>query len=351
MKQLLTYVFLVLLCICTAIKPAKAQDITADPGAYMTAFNTAETDMNKAYMAYISASAHSSRKRKIDKMRDQAINSIIICQNTITDLPPYKGDNSLRQSNLTYVQLCYKIFNDDYAHIVNMEEISERSYDAMQAYLLLQEATNDTLEVGNQRITNAGNTFAAKYGVRIVSEKSELADKMQAAGNLGKYRDKVYLLFFKCNWEDSQLTEAINQKNVTKIEQVRSALDKFAIEGLAVLDTLHAYENDPALADACKQALTFYKQEAETGMPMVTDFFLKEENFTKLKAAMDAKSANERTQQDVDTFNKAVSDMNAGVNAYNQANNELNSGRANVNNNWTETERQFADKHTPYYDK
>jgi len=350
MKQLLFPVFLVSAWICTGLTPAKAQDVTADPGAYMNAITAAETNMSKAYMAYISASAHSGRKRKIDKMREQAVGSIITCQNTITGFPDYKGDNSLRQSSLNYVELCYKIFNEDYAHIVDMEDISQRSYDDMQAYLLLQEATNDTLKVANQRITQAGNTFAAKYNVRIISEKSELADKMQAADNVGEYRDKVYLLFFKCNWEDGQLVEAINQKNVTKIEQVRSALDKFAIEGLAVLDTLHNYENDPGLVNAGKQALAFYKQEAETDIPKVTDFFLKEENFTKLKAAMDAKADNQRTQQDVDAYNKAVSDMNDGVNAYNETNNDLNNNRTAINENWTEAERQFTDKHTPYYE-
>jgi hypothetical protein len=350
MKQLLRLLLLVPAYVCATIKPAIAQDITTNAGTYMTAISNAETNMNKAYMAYISASAHSDRKRKIEKMRDQAVNSIINCQNTITAFPPYNNDNSFRQSALSYVELCYKIFNDDYAHIVNMQDIAEQSYDEMEAYLKLQEATNDTLKVANQRINQAGITFAAKYNVTLTTQKSELADKMQAADNMSTYRDKVYLLFFKCNWEDNQFTDAVNQKNVTKIEQVRSALDKFAIEGLAVLDTLHSYQNDPALVNACKQALTFYKQEAEKGIPVVTDFFLKEENFNKLKTAMDAKAANDRTQQDVDTFNKAVNDMNDGVNTYNQTNNDLNSGRTAANQNWTDAETQFTDKHTPYYE-
>ncbi len=37
---------------------------------------------------------------------------------------------------------------------------------------------------------------------------------------------------------------------------------------------------------------------------------------------MDAKPAGERTQQDVDTYNKGVSDINAAVNEFNQANND-----------------------------
>ena len=195
----------------------------------------------------------------------------MICQNTINNLAPYKGDNSLRQSSIDYVQLCYKVFNEDYAHIVNMEDIAERSYDEMQAYLLLQQATNDTLEMAISRMKKPNRPFATKYGVTLVDQKTELGDKMEQTDRMGKYRDKVYLLFYKCNWEDGQMIEALNQKNVTKVEQDRSALDKYAIEGLAVLDTMKSFDNDGSLVNACHQALTFYKTEAET--PNITSAY------------------------------------------------------------------------------
>jgi hypothetical protein len=230
-----------------------------------------------------------------------------------------------------------------------MEDIAERSYDEMQAYLLLQQATNDTLEMAISRIKKAEQSFATKYNVTLVDEKTELGDKMEQTDRMGRYRDKVYLLFYKCNWEDGQMTDALNQKNVTKVEQDRNALDKYAIEGLAVLDTMKTFDNDGSLVNACRQALTFYKSEAETQIPSLTDFFLKEENFNKLKAAMDAKSESERTQADVDNYNKAVSDLNNGVNTFNQTNNDLNNGRNNVNQTWEATEKNFMDIHTPYY--
>jgi len=343
--------FLLLSIIASAFSPAKAQDPTENPGAYMNSISNAEMGMNKAYMAYISASAHSSRKKKIEKMRLQAIDAIVTCQSAINYLPMYKGDNSLRQSSISYVDLCYKVFNDDYTHIVNMDDIAERSYDEMQAYLLLQQATNDTLQVAIARMNKAEKSFAAKYNVNLISEETELGTKMEESNRMSEYRNKVYLLFYKCNWEDNQLTQAVNQKNVTKIEQFRSALNKYAIEGLAVLDTLHYYNNDGSLAGACKQALDFYKDEAQTQTPKVTDFFLKEENFNKLKATMDAKSENQRTQQDVDTYNKAVNDMNESVNVFNQTNADLNNGRNEVNKSWDDTERTFTDTHTPYYNK
>lgn len=51
----------------------------------------------------------------------------------------YNGDNSLRQSSIDYIKLCYNVFNDDYAKIINLEDIAEQSFDEMQAFLLLQE--------------------------------------------------------------------------------------------------------------------------------------------------------------------------------------------------------------------
>jgi len=341
-----SFTILLLLLGTAFINRAMAQD---SPSAYMNQMTDAETSMNKSYMTYISASAHSSRKRKIEKLREQAVESILTCQSTINNMSPYNGDNSLRQNAINYVNLCYKIFNDDYAHIVDMEDIAERSYDEMQAYLLLQQATDDTLQVAITRINAAQKAFAGKYNITLIDQQTELGDKMKETNRMNAYRNKVYLLFYKCNWEDGQLTEAVNQKNVTKIEQVRTALLKYSNEGLAVLDTLSSFEGDNSLAGACKQSLTFYKQEAETQVPALRDFYLKEENFEKLKTAMDAKDQSQRTQADVDTYNKAVNDMNDAVNTFNQTNNDLNTDRTNTINSWNDTEKSFIDTHTPYY--
>jgi hypothetical protein len=349
MTPKLKHFLLLIIAAVTANIAALAQDPANDPGAYITVIGTAQTKMNHSYMAYISASAHSSRKRKIEKMRSEAVDDIVLCQAAIKNLDAYKGDNSLKQNSLNYVQVCYKVFNEDYAHIVNMEDIAEKSYDEMQEYLLLQEATNDTLNLAYQRMDRAVETFAKKYGVNLVTQKTELGDKMEETNRMSKYHDKIYLLFFKCSWEDDQLNQAIEQKNVTKAEQVRSALDKYAIEGLAVLDTMKVFDNDGSLANGCHQALDFFKDEAENKIPMVSDYFLKNENFEKLKTTFDSKPANQRTQQDVDAYNKAVNDLNASINTVRQVDDDLNNGRKKAYDVWNATEKNFIDQHTPYY--
>ncbi|HEX3023669.1 MAG TPA: hypothetical protein VHP12_00535, partial [Chitinophagaceae bacterium] len=267
----------------------------------------------------------------------------------IIALPLYKGDNSLRKSSIDYIQFCYNIFSEDYKKIVNMEEIAEQSVDQMQSYLLLQEKTDQKLKETNDAINKAEHDFAAKYNINLVESKNELGEKMEISGKLNRYTNNIFILFFKCNWEDGQLTTALNNKKITEAEQARNALINYANEGLKALtaDSLRSFQGDPSLALQCKQTLLFYKKTAENDIPKMLDFYLKQENFEKIKKAMDAKP--NRTKEDVDAFNKAVKEINNGVSAYNQTNQNVNNSRNLVLQNWEKSEKSFTDLHMPYY--
>jgi hypothetical protein len=248
---------------------------------------------------------------------------------------------------MDYVDVCYKVFNDDYAHLVNMEELIEQSFDEMQLYILLQEKTNEKLKQAGDSVEQAQKNFAEKYNVKVVNVKNEVSENMEIAGKVYHYRDQLYLIFFKCNWQDGQITEAINQKKLTGLEEARNALDTYAKDGLAALDSLNNFRGDHSLAQACKQALLFYQKLAENDLPKITDFFLKEENFNKIKQATDAKR-NSLTKQDVGAYNKAVNDYNNSINTYNQINTNINNTRNQMIDNWNNSVSTFLDTHIPH---
>src|SRR4030088_304227 len=100
MKQFLSTCF-IFLVITTGNSFGQNLD---NPGSYMTAINNAQLEMNKKYMEYMSMAAHSSRKRKIEKLRQQVIESIDNSRFKTIDLPIYKGDNSLRQGSIDYIK-------------------------------------------------------------------------------------------------------------------------------------------------------------------------------------------------------------------------------------------------------
>src|SRR5579863_6052118 len=84
---------------------ATAQNLD-NPGEYMTAMVKARGDMDSKYMQYVSAAAHGRRARKVEKLRLEVLDNITNSRYKTTDLPIYKGDNSLRQSSIDYIQLC-----------------------------------------------------------------------------------------------------------------------------------------------------------------------------------------------------------------------------------------------------
>jgi len=326
----------------------KAQDYD-DPNVYLKAVNNAQADFNKVYMSYISAAWHSNRAGKVARLRQLVEDNITTCRYKIIDLPYYKHDNLLRQSNIDYLWLLNKVFNEDYKHLVNMEEIIDQSFDKMELYLLLQERINDTLKAAADRMEQAEKDFAAKYNVPLTDSRSKATQKMELANKVGKYHDKVYLLFFKCLWQESQVMDAIDKKNITKIEQARSALLKYATDGPLALDTVGAYDNDASLAGACRQSLAFFTKEAETGIPKISDFLLKQENFTKLKAAFDAKPRNTQTKEDKDNYDKAEKELTADFATVSQTYKGLLAERNKAIVNWNNIDQKFTDAHVPYY--
>jgi len=94
--------------------------------------------------------------------------------------------------------------------------------------------------------------------------------------------------------------------------------------------------------------MQFYGSMAQNEIPKLTDFYLKEENFDKIKKSLEAKGSN-KTKEDVDQYNKAVKDINASVNSFNQLNQDLNKRRQDVVQNWEDAEKTFRDDLIPYY--
>ncbi len=140
--------------------------------------------------------------------------------------------------------------------------------------------------------------------------------------------------------------EAMNQKNINSIEQNFNSLESFAEQGLEKLKELKGYNNDPSLIVACRSMLNFYKDEAKKGASL-TDFYLSEEGFAKLKKQFDSKPGSKRTQQDIDQFNKAVNDINSAANKFNALNNQLNKERETYLNGWNNAVKKYLDNHVP----
>ena len=143
--------------------------------------------------------------------------------------------------------------------------------------------------------------------------------------------------------------EALSKGDVNAMEQTKNALAASSAEGLKKLTQIGVYNYDATLKNACSQMLTFLQQEATNKIPGQIDFYLKKENFEKLKKALDSKRQSDRTQADIDQYNKSLKEYNDAFTRYNTVNNELNKKRGVVFEQWNKAIDDFMAKHTPRY--
>ena len=341
MKQFITLSVLVLFSTI-----AFAQNFD-NAGEYMSYIGKQQENISKKYLSYTSASAHGKREKKVEALRNKLISEVEEARMNIGGMPSFKNDKSYRDTAVNFMKLYYNVLNDDYSKIVNMEDIAEQSYDAMEAYLLLQEKVNEKLEQGNERMKVAEKAFADKNNINLISSKNELDDMMEQVHQMNVYYHQIYLIFFRPYKQEAYLMEAIGKGNITGIEQNKSALLKYAQEGLEKLNGIKAFQGDNSIAGACKTMLTFYVKEVNDKMGTISDFFLTKERFDKIKKEFEKKS--EPSKDEVAAYNKGVVDINKASDAYNKSNQTLNDQRKEALDNWNKTEKSFFDEHTPHY--
>lgn len=319
-------------------------------GQYMDHITKANQVLTEKYLLYLSGMSHGKSARKVEKRRLEVLQAISDTKFSIMGMPPYKGDRTLKDTTVAYLKILNSVFNEDYGKIVNMEEIAEQSYDLMEAYMLAQEKANEKLQQASEKQNEMQKKFAAKNNITLIESESAAEAKMKIASAVMKHYDEVYLIFFKSYKQEAYLMDAVNQKNVNSIEQNVNSLQSFSEQGLEKLKDLKGYNNDASLIIACRNLLNFYKDEAKKGSAM-TDFFLKAENFAKLKKQFDSKTGSKRTQQDVDQFNKAVKEINDAGNDYNAINNDLNKQRSKTLDGWNNAVKRYMDEYIPVQKK
>ena len=315
-------------------------------GQYMDFISNANQVLTIKYLTYMSAVSHGKSARKVEKRRTEVVNAISDTKFSVMGMPPWKGDRTLKDTTVAYLKILNTVFNEDYSKIVNMEEIAEQSYDAMEAYLLAQEKAYEKLNQAAERQHEMQKQFAAKNNINLIESTSELEEKSKTANAVLAHCNEVYLVFFKPYKQEGYLIEAMNQKNLVSMEQDINSMKKMADDGMEQLKKIKGYNNDASLIAACRNMLIFYKSEAARSATL-TDFFLKEESFAKIKKQFESKPASKRTQQDIDQYNNAVNDMNTASKSFNATNNELNKERSDALNDWNKAYNRFRDEYMP----
>lgn len=326
-----------------------ALDLTK-AGDYMNAISNETGQISQDMMSYISAAAHSRRAKKIDKRRKEVVYTMSQAIRKIKRLPNFEGSGDYRDVAVKYLEMRYSVMNEDYARIVNMEEIAQESYDGMEAYLLLKEKVDQKLDEANLLFREGQREFAASNNVNLVDGgRSKLGDAMKKTGEVNKYSNKVFLVYFKSRIEEKHLWKAVNIGDLSAMEQRKSAMLQYAQEGLKELQTIGSFDGDKGVIIAAGKALRFFESQALNDIDKLQEFYLSKEQFENVKKAFDGKRSSDRTQEDVDSYNNALKKYNAGISTYNNVISGTNKERTAAIDGFNNARDKFSNRHTPRY--
>lgn len=292
---------------------------------------------------YTRAVAHSKKARLIDGQRRQMLNANRNGLNKIKNMQPFNGDAAYRDSTVRYLELSYAVLNNDYSKIMDMEEIAEQTYDAMEAYMLAQQIANEKMETAFEIAVAANEAFAKNNNINLITQETKTTENIEKASEVFKFYNKIYLVFFKPYKQEIYLIEAQSKGDINAMKQNQESLAKLSKVAKVKLKEIKPYKNNTTLKSTCDDLLDFYILEAETKVPLLIDFYLKKEKFDKLKTSAD-KKAKTLTEAEANEFNTAVNDYNKASNDYNKINTELNSKRSNYLDNWNNSVSKFLDK-------
>jgi hypothetical protein len=326
-----------------------AQSLTTSATGYLASINQEFYKISQEVMSYVSASSHGKSPKKVEKQRLELLNQLKAAEKNIRKMRPFDNQSTLRDSVIEYLSISYSLFNEDYSKIIDMEEVAEQSYNQMEAYMLAKEMAGKKSDQALMRVNGQFESFAKKYNIQLSDNKSELSKKMETANKVMTHYNQTYLIFFKSYKDEAFLTESFRTNDIGLQEQKREALLLSSSEGLAKIGPLASFKNDQTLKFACQQLLNFYKDEAQTKVPVLIDFHLKKENFDKISKAFEDKKQEERTKKDIDNYNNAVKEINSALQKANLLSDELNKKRKQLLDNWNRVSDQFLHTHVPKY--
>lgn len=316
---------------------------------YLTYIEKEQGLISKSTWKYTTAVAHSKSARRIDNTRKQLVKSIEAAQKKISALKDgYKGDVEYRNQVLQFLDICKININEEYGKLIDMQEVAEQSYDAMEAYLLMRDLVNEKIDSENEKVQNGFKSFALKYNINITNGgSSELGEKIRISNEVFDYHTALYLIFFKVNFTDGNLYKAIENKDLSAIQQNANTLVQYADEGLEKLKTIKPYKGDSSILTTTKKTMDFYKKEAQQFVPKVVDFLMFNDKFENAKKTLEAKTAKDRSKEEIDNYNAMVKQVNKEIDTYNKVGTANFNEKNNIITEWNNVGDNFISSHVP----
>ncbi len=338
LKQLLVIGFLLLGITLNAKSPQEALK-------YMNEVSEPIAKLESDYWKYLRVMARNSNEKRVDKQRKSLIKKVNEYKSTIQSVTAYPEDDSYRLATLNYLDIVSKMLQDDYATLVDLEEIKERSFDDFEAYVMAQEAVNNKTQEAAQDLDDAQAEFAKNNDIKLIEKLSQTGQKIARANAALNHHNEINLLLIKCNFQQGSVFDAMERNDVNGMQQGLNTLSSYAKEGLEKIETITAYKGDSKLKYTGKKYLIYYQDAADKKLPQQVEFFLAQSEYEKASKRIESIKPRKRTKKDINDYNKQVNDFNKVLNDYNRTNEWMVQQQNKNSESWNKAVETFMNKH------
>jgi len=334
---------LLMLIFGICLPPVHAQE--GSPLEYLQEINESYQPVLRKQLDFARSLAQGQPGDLVKRQRTSLLNEIRDAQSYIDDMPPHRGNTALRESMVKFLSISYDVVNEDYARLVNMERISEESYDKMEAFLRAQEQAYVRMSEAARAMKRAEEDFAHDFGVRLVNSDDRFARQLNDLNETFTYYNEIYLIFFNAYQQELLAFRAIESQQADKMEMERRKLEASAKDGLVRLERTGAYKGDRSLRNAATKNLQFYLNEAQTDIPPIVSYYEDLVALKQARASLDNSTDPEQRSELTSKYNELVRRINTMGQDLNPIIERLNRVRAEQLNEWNRVSEAFLRKY------
>ena len=297
--------------------------------AYINDFGQNEIFITSALNDYSKSIAYMDSKSRVSNTSKELIFKLEKLNIILTKTDKgFDGDTSLRNAllNLNIAVISFLRNNSN-----NLNDYKEQS-------LLSLNEINKNFEQKEKDINNLYGEFKNyEMTKKMFGLKNNIPIKNHTGKNIFEYNSKQNLIFYKLNVLDEKLQTAINSKDLKLTQDCSDLIVKTSNEALVTAAFYKDYFKDNSLNNANVILSEFYINQNEILIPIVTEYFLYQEKFQKIKSEFD----NNNQTMTIEAYNEEVRKINSLKNKYYNTLNSINIKKNATLNNWYVVNSEF----------
>lgn len=308
---------------------------------YMKNIQSILNESKKEVFQYLKVIVKGRNLKKVESKREKLIDKIDSEHGKFLKIE----DSKLKQEGLKYLSTLKIVLTDDYAKIMDIEEIAEQSYDNMEAYFTMQEKANEKLDQAWDNFDTAFHRYARTNNIKIVEgELDKKSQKIRKMSETLKYSNQIYLIYLKCHYQEKKLLESIEKEDINAMTQNMDAQKTLLKSSIEKVLALKSYDHDSRMIHATKYLFKFYKDEVEKDFVTIQNFFILKSKYNTAKKNHESLKESDRASNLA--FEKISQEFSSGIIKYNETVKRVNLERSKQIKDWFDILKEFNTDHS-----